>query len=736
MSPMNTQKNTTLRYIIYFLLALTLFTPLIVANSMFFPFITGKAFFFRIVVELAFVLWVVLAFRDKTARPKISPVFIAVTLFTVMALIADLTGMNPIRSLWSNNERMEGWITIIHLWAYFVVMISVLRDRVKWHIFFNVSFIAATVVALYGVVQFFHGAAIHQSADRLDASLGNSEYLAVYMLIHFFLALYMGVVAWMKKQNWGWVYLGLAVLYGLIIFGTQTRGTMLAIVGGCFLMVFIFAVSRDPIAAKNPQTQRQSNVLRMIAGIILAVILLGVGGFYLIRNTHFIQSHEALQRLASISLDNPRLQYIWPMAWQGFKEHPILGWGQENFNYVFNEHYNPAMWAQEQWFDRAHNVFIDWAIAGGIFGFGFYVGLFVIAVWSVWKTRFDVRERAIWTALLAAYAVHNIFVFDNLASYILFFVVIAFLHTTSTETPMVPEKVAGKLTVWSEKIANYSVNPEITNWIVAPIVAVLFVIVIYCFNIRPIQANYLLIDALQNCQGVGQQGAPAPDVSYFTKALNINTYVANQEIREQVYTCAQDVLSAAGVSNDIKLSFYQLANSVAIAQANATPNDVRGFLFAGTFFDGIGQFTAATPYDERAYQLSPVKQSVLIELASNDFSLGSTTPALALLKKAYDEAPDDTTSQGAYARGLYLSNDYKDAIAILKQVLVGNPSDVQSHISLAASYLGVKDPIDAIVELNTVATLNPDASSSVATFIKSIKAGKNPFTSANGGQGQ
>src|SRR5438067_1555678 len=98
--------------------------PLIVANSYFFPFITGKAFYFRVLVEIAFASWVILAFLDARYRPRLNALSISVTVFAVVALIADLFGVNPIRSFWSNYERMEGWIAVVHLWMFYIVTTS------------------------------------------------------------------------------------------------------------------------------------------------------------------------------------------------------------------------------------------------------------------------------------------------------------------------------------------------------------------------------------------------------------------------------------------------------------------------------------------------------------------------------------------------------------------------------------------------------------------------------------
>src|ERR1035437_9941234 len=99
--------------------------PLIVANSFFFPFITGKAFYFRLLIEIAFASWVILAFLDAKYRPKLNGLTIGITIFALVTLVADLVGVSPLRSLWSNFERMEGWITVIHLWMFFMVASNV-----------------------------------------------------------------------------------------------------------------------------------------------------------------------------------------------------------------------------------------------------------------------------------------------------------------------------------------------------------------------------------------------------------------------------------------------------------------------------------------------------------------------------------------------------------------------------------------------------------------------------------
>jgi O-antigen ligase len=711
---MNTNTtNTALRYGVYALLAITLIVPLVVTNSLFFPFITGKAFVFRIAVELAFALWLVLAFRDPSARPKRNLLFYTVSAFTLIALVADLAGFNPIRSLWSNFERMEGWVTIVHLWAYFVVLSSVFKYKQHWKHFFNVSFAVSTVVSIIGLYQFFGLAAIHQSADRLDATLGNSEYLAVYMLFHVFLALYMGIsslVVNFKKDSlfsrgWGWTYIAIAALYSFILFGTQTRGTTIALGAGLFLAALIYAIfAKDDDAFDR--------IGRRVSIAVLILIVATVGIFYSVRKSNFVQSHAMLQRLANISLDNARIKYIWPIALKGFEEKPLLGWGQENFNYVFNNHYNPAAWGQEQWFDRAHNVFIDWAIAGGIVGFLGYLALYLSGIYIVWKTNIPVREKAILTGLLVGYGIHNIFVFDNLASYMMFFITLSYLAFEQETTER--KHIGGEVMV----------NDEVTSWIIAPIIVIALGGIFYFIDYRPIISNQALIVALGQCQA---NPAARPQASFFDDALKINAYVGNQEIREQLYSCAEGVIHASSVPNTEKLKFVESIKKSADDQIAATPADLRGYLFTGTFFNDIGNWAAAKPYLDNAYRLSPTKQSVIFQLATNDVNMDKVDEGLALFKKAYDLAPDYDVAELAYARALIFAKKYDDAVVFFKQILAKKPSDMQSRVSLVVAYLGLKQDDKAIAELQKVIDINPEYKDEVTKYINQIKDGKNPF---------
>ena len=710
------------------------FIPLYVSNSLFFPFITGKAFAFRIIIEIAFALWLLLILRDKKYAPKFSWLSLGVTVFAVAMLVADLLGVNPLRSLWSNFERMEGWVMISHLWAYFIVTTSIFgsgdEGRRMWHTFFKVTLTAASIVGIYGFFQLFHIAAIHQGSSRIDASLGNAAYMAVYMLIHAFIAFYMMLVTWGKKNSGiSWWYLVLGVIFTFLLFETATRGTILGLVGGIMLALGIYAVF-------GKGESRKSRWLS--GGAIIVIILLGVG-LVAAKNTSFVKSSETLDRLASISISDTTTQargYIWPVAVKGVFQSPkttVIGWGQENFNYIFNANYNPKMWSQEQWFDRAHNVFLDWLVAGGLVGFLLYISLSVFAVVGIWKSMLTFKEKCLMTGLFVGYAIHNIFVFDNIASYLLFFALLGFVHSLRAEKPL----------SWLEKSDIQSENTIVVrDYIFFPIILVAFLCTLYFVNIRPIQANTRLITALNTCSASATTDA-------FASALALNQYEANQEIREQLFGCAGNIISGSAAPQT-KNNFYDLTIKEIGNQINVAPLDARGYVLAGTYLNSISDWQHSQPLLEKANQLSPHKQSIIFQLATNYMNSGKEKEAAALLKEAYESAPDNDTAKIGYVSTLILSGQeklarelfaatpelfldtrvinvyaklgqYQKVIESYKALVEKNPDNVQYYAGLAQAYVQNKQSGAAISLLESIKAKFPQLKDQIEAAIAQIK---------------
>src|SRR3989344_3088336 len=122
----------TLRYIVLAGIFALPFIVFIVAQSLFFPYITGKNFTFSIIVEIITGAWLALALVRTEYRQRTKWHLCPLDNFVIIVAIADSNGMYPFKSFWSNYERMDGWVTLAHLFASFVVASSILNTERLW----------------------------------------------------------------------------------------------------------------------------------------------------------------------------------------------------------------------------------------------------------------------------------------------------------------------------------------------------------------------------------------------------------------------------------------------------------------------------------------------------------------------------------------------------------------------------------------------------------------------------
>jgi len=629
--------------------------PLLVTDSLFFPYITGKNFAFRIIVEVVFAAWVVLALYDSAYRPRVSWILGAFTAFVGVVLVADLAGVAPAKSLWSNFERMEGFVTIVHLFLYFVVASSMLTTVRLWRGYLNTTLAVAALVALYAFAQLVGLVGIMQGGVRIDATLGNAIYMAVYMLFAIFIALYLAV-----RAEQAWVRAGygaLALIFASLLIMTGTRGTVLGLVGGLGVSALYAAwVARG-----------DRRVRRGALAALLAIILLG-SSFYLVRDSAFVRESPVLSRIASISLEAGATRFaIWDIALTGFRERPLLGWGQENFNYVFNQHYVPVLYTQEPWFDRVHNVYLDWLIAAGVLGLGAYLALWGAALFSILRVRGSadeqesglmLGERAVLLGLLAGYAIHNLFVFDNLISSFFFATILALVYVQASraERPLFAGKVPAQWVTYGA----------------LPLATFVFVAVVYTVNVPHIQTAKRLIEGLSyvNAAESGQRITEAQytalldrGLAELTAAVELDSFAA-QEVGEHLALAAGRVYLSPYASDEVKVGYAVLAERTLTEQVGRYPNDARAHVFLGTFYRTVGETERALEALAMARTLSPGKPQFLLDIGVTHMVVGAYGPA-----------------HESFAEALAMAPGYRDA---------------RAYAISAAVYAGERERVDAL----------------------------------------
>jgi O-antigen ligase len=297
-------------------LLVVILVPLIKADWFLFPFITGKNFVFRLAVEVGLASWLILIMRHPEYRPHRGPLLWAVGAFVLATILSTIFGVNPYRSFWSNYERMEGLVTFLHLGAFFLMAGSMFRTKATEILFFRTTLGASILLSFYSLFQWFGVLKTFQSTNRVEATIGNSAYLAMYLLFH------IGIAAWLwskssRSKGNSFLYGSIILFEIFILFLTQTRGTLLGLVAALLVGAGVTAFLQKGRA--------RHYALGALGSVVLLVAL-----FIPLRNTSFVQGNPALQRFASISLTDTTTKSrftIWKMGYEGFKEKPIFWLG-------------------------------------------------------------------------------------------------------------------------------------------------------------------------------------------------------------------------------------------------------------------------------------------------------------------------------------------------------------------------------------------------------------------------
>jgi O-antigen ligase len=636
------------------------------------------------IVEIVFAAWLVLALTDAEYRPRKSGIIYAIGAFLLIIGLADLFGMEPWKSFWSNFERMEGFVTLLHLGAFFLVISSVFSDK-HWNNWWNTTLVASFFMVIYCSFQLAGVLTINQGGARVDGTLGNASYLAVYMLLHIFIALLM----WWRKASLKWVYGILIMLEVWILYSTATRGAILGLIGGALITAILSLRSTYPRV-------RQASI-----GIILAMLVV-VGGFFVLKDTSFVQNSPVLVRFASISTEELKSggrSFVWPMAWQGIKERPLLGWGQDNFNYVFNEHYSPEMYKLEPWFDRAHNIFLDWGISGGLLGLLSYLSLYIVLLWLVFKSDMAKEEKAIITGMMAAYFFHNFFVFDQLVSYIFFFAILGYVHARYARTEKTPA-------LWQKNLPWGA-----TLGAAALVLAFSF----YFVNWQPLRANLSLITTLKNIGGADANKQIAGDA--LIKAYSLSR-LGRPETVEQISVHTLPILSS-GLPNEYKNAFYNFAKSAVLDQTAEFEKDARYEIVAAAFLAQTGSMSEAAEHYEKARALIPGKQLVYFEYGNLLLNSGDKQGALAVFKQAYDLAPGYEEAQIIYLVGAIYAGDRQ-----LEENLIETIGERKAYFDdrVASAYYSSGRKSDLISLLNKRKQMDPQNAATYDQYIQQVNS--------------
>jgi O-antigen ligase/tetratricopeptide (TPR) repeat protein len=643
------------------------------------PYIAIKGFVFQILVELITVAWLALTITNTEYRPRRSILLAMSAFYVLVMLVADLFGLDPYTSFWSSYERMGGLLTLIHVFLYIMVASSMLASEESWRSLFKTSLAVSGIVGIYGFLQLFGIFADTWqtgSMPRVDATLGNPDFLGTYAIFHIFIAS-LFLSTYLKGEPQRGKQLPLVALYVLLIINTTTllvSGTRGAVLGLFCGLSLLFA-----LIMSFPSTRKYIVAASIACALVIGSSLLVVGGLY----AH--HENSILERYTTFSIDDNihTRVLLTEIAWQGVKEHPILGWGQENYAIVFFKHNWPRLDFGLSWSSRVHNTVLQQLVDGGIVSLISYFSLFVAAIWILIKDkRHSSLEKIIIIALLGGYFVQNLSLFDTTTSYILFGTILAYIVYIET--------------VDRQGVINPTEKPISVELLVLSLMGAL--IMVSLINGPALQANYLLFQAVSD-----QPEGPQKNLEYFRKAIGLHSF-GTTEARLNLARFASTISTNQNVDSQTRADFFYYTKQQLEQQVNSFPFDAIAMYYLGLINNKNGNYAEARDAFQKALILSPDNQNVLYQLAINAVLAGDNSSALEYLKRSHELNPQDTEIRIRYAcLAIYMGNTSLGD-TLLADIVTNE--DVDDRIIKA--YFSVNQPEKNVQLLRNIAERHPD----------------------------
>lgn len=262
--------------------------------------------------------------------------------------------------------------TLLQPFLLVIVLSSTFESRSRRILLIAALIAAGGLAALHGLLDVVTGGGvIGDNVRRLSGPLPHPNALALFLLRPFALSAALAVL----MPGWRRYTIPATGLTGLVIFGTFSRGAMIAIAALAFLLLFM--------------TNRKTRLIMAGSVATMAVAALALAGD---------RMRSALEG-GSVSL---RLD-IWTSAARMIRDSPLFGYGPDQFLYAYAPRYIlPTAW-DERFTSHAHNLILDaWirlGLAGAIVA---CTVLLIVTRLTVRRMRIRTTDLPVQTAALVA----------------------------------------------------------------------------------------------------------------------------------------------------------------------------------------------------------------------------------------------------------------------------------------------------------------------------------------------
>jgi len=649
----------------WFLLSLA-FVPLLVNFDTLFPFIFTKTLLIRSAITLFWAVLAVWYFLDKKSVRELiknnqrfykNPLYVFTAIFMFLMLFSTVFAVDSYKAFFGDIERGEGYLGILHFFSFFVASLLVFEKR-DWITFFRLSLVTGAILLVDSI-----GEVVGGEFARAQSFTGNPTFLAGYFLFVILSAL---IVFPSSRDSVSWKIFSFLMIFGgfVGVFLTQTRGAILGLVVGAALATLYFAIKGRGVVMRLPGGFK-TDLQKLGIGLLILGIL-GVGTFTFTRSNEFWQGVPGLNRFVVISLDDATLQTRLISAGVSIDSVKpgenglhrfFIGYGPDNFNIAYNKHFNPEYMRYENlWFDRAHNKIFDVLVMNGSLGLIAYLGMWASLFYLAFRR---IREKEYAVPLIffgSAYFVQNIFVFDQISTWIPFFAFLAFAVFAGSEPP--GEQADGRWALKSGALFYKFLPYKLSA------VALFFSFSLVAYAYVPYFQSISFVKALQtrNAQAV------LDSVESFTQPY---TY-AQATIRNRLLSLVMPL-----VGNPEATELISVAVALEEEFFAREPYDPRDASLIGNIYrlkGSIGEpgaYDKAVKYQSIALSLSPTRQDHLYSLASIAADRADFATMQEHAGRLLETSPTVARTQILYGTVISRegSNRYTEAVEVLNSAL-------------------------------------------------------------------
>ena len=369
---------------------------------------------------------------------------------------------------------------------------------------------------------------------------------------------------------------------------------------------------------------------------VLAVALLIIFATPL-RHSDLLRQSIILRRVTETSFRgySGRDRYLaWKIGLAGWRETPrtvLVGWGPETFNVPFSKRFDPYFYdnfSAQTFYDRAHNMFVEVLVTMGLLGLAAYLFLYWGLVTAALKIRGRPADAVFGIGLLSlvvAYTIHNFFIFDTSANFIVFFITLGFtsflIAPARQETPRPCPFAAFRLPV-------------------VGLIAVAAAVLIWHTNVRQSLANYGMTRAIVKSWRGDFDGA----VRGFQEAI-ASDVPGKYEYRHRFAQYVIDALGNAKITPEQE-QVIRIAIREVQKNADESPMDYLPLFHLSRLHIMLGKDNPTSPsndeaikYSQAVLKISPMFVRTYYELAQAYLNKKEFDQAVECFRKAAELNP-------------------------------------------------------------------------------------------------